>query len=170
MIGILGARVVTGALAEVDGWRSVYAVLAVPALTLAALVRAVLPAEERSGRPARYGRAVAALGGLLVQWLFLTRGLIAFFVFASFGSLWSGLSLPPAGAPWRLSESQIGLFGVAGFAGALGAAAATAVFTAYGWAGSSLLGAGFAACAPAVWAIDRRLPAADRDAVLTTCR
>jgi predicted MFS family arabinose efflux permease len=161
-------------------------------------------------------------------------------LFASFGTLWSGVSLPLADTPWQLSESQIGLFGFAGRAGALGAARAgrwadagraapvtglalillilswvataqlrwslwllivgivvldfavqvvhvsnqhlltdahpdrissviggymvfyslgsalgaattTAVFTAHGWAGSSLLGAGFAACALAVW-------------------
>ncbi len=175
----------------------------------------------------------------------LTRGLVAFFLFASFGALWSGLSLPLSETPWQLSESQIGLLGIAGLAGALGAArsgrwadagraapvtglaltllilswaaiaqlswslwlltvgivvldfavqavhvsnqhlltaahpdrlssvigsymvfyslgsafgaaATTSVFTAYGWAGSSLLGAGFAACALAVWVTDRR--------------
>ena len=41
---------------------------------------------------------------------------------------------------------------------ALGAAATTALFTTYGWTGSSLLGAGFAACALIVWATNRRLP------------
>lgn len=240
VVGILGARVVTGMLAEVWSWRSVYAVLAVLSLGLAGLVLAVLPAEERHDRTG-YGRAVVSLGGLFGQRVFLTRGLIAFFLFASFGSLWSGLSLPLAGGPWHLSESQIGLFGVAGLAGALGAAragrwadagraapvtglallllivswvaigqlpwslwllgvgivvldfavqavhvssqhvltaaypdrtssaiggymvfyslgsalgaaATTAVFTSHGWTGSSVLGAGFAACALAVWA------------------
>ncbi|MFI6393407.1 MFS transporter [Nonomuraea sp. NPDC050540] len=242
VVGILGARVVTGALAEVWGWRSVYAVLAVLALGLAALVLVVLPSEERPGR-----RAVVSLGELFGQRVFLTRGLIAFFLFASFGTLWSGLSLPLTDTPWHLSESQIGLLGIAGLAGALGAAragrwadsgraapvtglaltllilswaaiaqlpwsmglliagivvldfavqavhvsnqqlltaahpdrtsgviggymvfyslgsalgaaATTAVFTAHGWVGSSLLGAGFAACALAVWAFDRRRP------------
>jgi predicted MFS family arabinose efflux permease len=241
VVGILGARVVSGTLAEVWGWRSVYAVLAALSLGLAALVLVVLPSEERPARPG-YGRAVVSLGGLFGQRLFLTRGLIAFFVFASFGTLWSGLSLPLADTPWQLSESQIGLLGIAGLAGALGAAragrwadagragpvtglaltllilswaaivqlpwslwilivgivvldfavqavhvgnqhlltaahpdrtssvigsymvfyslgsalgaaATTAVFTAHGWAGSGLLGAGFAACALAVWAI-----------------
>ncbi|AYN38377.1 MFS transporter [Streptomyces dangxiongensis] len=245
VVGILGARVATGTLAEVWGWRSVYVVLAVLSLGLAVLVLAVLPSEERPSRPAGYGRAVASIGGLFGQRLFLTRGLIAFFLFASFGTLWSGLSLPLAADPWQLSESQIGLFGIAGLAGALGAAragrwadagravpvtglaltllivswaavarlpsslwlltvgivlldfavqvvhvsnqhllttahpdrissvigsymvfyslgsalgaaATTAVFSAHGWAGSSLLGAAFAACALAVWAIDRR--------------
>jgi cyanate permease len=36
---------------------------------------------------------------------------------------------------------------------ALGAAATTAVYSAHGWAGSSVLGAAFASCALAVWAV-----------------
>ncbi|MFI6026686.1 MFS transporter [Amycolatopsis magusensis] len=123
VVGILGARIVTGTLAEVWGWRSVYVVLAVLSLGLAALVLVVLPSDQRP-RSAGYRQAVSALGGLFGERLFLTRGLIAFFLFASFGTLWSGLSLPLAETPWQLSESQIGLFGVAGLAGALGAARA----------------------------------------------
>ncbi|GGZ60848.1 MFS transporter [Streptomyces inusitatus] len=244
VIGILGARAVTGALAQMWGWRSVYAVLALLSLGLAALVLAVLPKEERPDRLAGYRQAVVSLGGLFGQRAFLARGLIAFFLFASFGTLWSGLSLPLADAPWRLSEGQIGLFGIAGLAGALGAgragrwadagravpvtgltlgllvlswaaiarlpwslwlliagivvldfavqavhvsnqhlltaaypdrlsgviggymvfyslgsalgaATTTAVLTAHGWTGTSLLGAGFAVCALAVWAAGR---------------
>ncbi len=247
VVGILGARIVTGALAEVWGWRSVYAVLAVLSLGLAALVFAVLPSEEHSNSPASYRQLVGSLGGLFGQRAFLTRGLIAFLLFASFQTLWSGLALPLGGTPWQLSESQIGLFGIAGLAGALGAARAgrwadagraapvtgialtllilswaaiaqlpwslwllivgivvldfavqavhvsnqhvltaahpdrvssvlgsymvfyslgsaigaattTAIFTAHGWVDSSVLGAGFAACALAVWATDRRPP------------
>ncbi|MFI7238830.1 MFS transporter [Streptomyces cyaneofuscatus] len=245
VVGILGARVVTGALADVWGWRSVYVVLAALSLGLAALVLAVLPPETRTSPAVGYRQVVGSLGGLFGQRTFLTRGLIAFFLFASFGTLWSGLSLPLADTPWQLSESRIGLFGIAGLAGALGAARAgrwadagraapvsglalallvlswvaiaqlpwslgllivgivvldfavqavhvsnqhvltathpdrvssviggymvfyslgsalgaattTAVFTAYGWAGSSLLGAGFAACALAVWLVGRQ--------------
>ncbi|MFF5935598.1 MFS transporter [Streptomyces sp. NPDC012508] len=246
VVGILGARVVTGALAELWGWRSVYAVLAGLSLALAALVLVALPSEERAQPPVAYRQVVASLGGLFADRVVLTRGLIAFFLFASFGTLWSGLSLPLADAPWELSESQIGLFGIAGLAGALGAAragrwadagravpvtgfalallivswaaiaqlpwslwllvvgivvldfavqavhvsnqhlltathpdrvssviggymvfyslgsalgaaATTAIFTSYGWAGSSLLGAGFAACGLVVWAASRRV-------------
>ncbi|MEV0125157.1 MFS transporter [Streptomyces sp. NPDC050703] len=124
VVGILGARVVTGMLADVWGWRSIYAVLAVLSLGLAAVVVVALPAEDRRSRPARYGQAVVSLGKLFRQRLLLTRGLIAFFLFASFGTLWSGLSLPLADAPWHLDESRIGWFGLAGLAGALGAARA----------------------------------------------
>lgn len=247
VVGILGARVVTGTLADVWGWRSVYAVLAALSLGLAALVLTALPSEGRPGGPAKYGQVLVSLAGLFGQRLFLSRGLIAFFLFASFGSLWSGLSLPLADTPWRLSESGIGLFGLVGLAGALGAARAgrwadagravpvaglaltllvlswaaiaqlpwtlwllvvgivaldfavqavhvsnqhqltaayadrtssviggymvfyslgsalgaattTAACTAYGWAGSSILGAAFAVCALAVWAASRRVP------------
>lgn len=130
VVGILGGRVLAGWFAELWGWRSVYLVLAVLALGLAVLVLAGLPADERAERakrterPAGYGRVVASLGGLLAERLFLTRGLIAFFTFASFGTLWSGMALPLADAPWQLSQAQIGLFGIAGIAGALGAARA----------------------------------------------
>ncbi|MFD8570620.1 MFS transporter [Streptomyces sp. NPDC059639] len=124
VVGILGARVVAGALAQAWGWRSVYIALAALTLGLAALVPFALEPRERTHRPAGYGQALAALGALFGQRLFLTRGLIAFFLFASFGTLWSGLSLPLADAPWHLGESRIGLFGLAGLAGALGAARA----------------------------------------------
>lgn len=122
VIGILGARVLAGWLGEVWGWRSIYVVLAVLALGLAVCVLAGLPAEDRSERSRTYGRLVASLGGLFRERLFVTRGLIAFFLFASFGTLWSGIALPLAGGPWHLSEAEIGLFGIAGLAGALGAA------------------------------------------------
>ncbi|MYU24727.1 MFS transporter [Streptomyces sp. SID8352] len=125
VVGILGARVVTGVLAEVWGWRSVYGSLAALSLLLAVLVLAVLPPDVRPARPAAgYADALASLGTLFTRRFFLVRGLIAFFLFASFGTLWSGLSLPLADEPWRLSESRIGLFGLVGLAGALGAARA----------------------------------------------
>lgn len=121
VIGILGARVVAGVLADLWGWRSIYLALAGLAGVLALLALVGLPADVRPDA-ARYGQVLRSFGGLFVQPVFLGRGLIAFFLFASFGTLWSGMALPLAGAPWHLGETQIGLFGVAGLAGALGAA------------------------------------------------
>ncbi|NUR90878.1 MAG: MFS transporter [Nonomuraea sp.] len=121
VIGILGARVFAGVLAELWGWRSVYLALAVLAAVLA-LVGLRLPGDRTNA--ARYGQVLWSIGGMLVQPVFLSRGLIAFFLFAAFGTLWSGLALPLAGAPWHLGETQIGLFGLAGLTGALGAARA----------------------------------------------
>ncbi|TLF82526.1 MFS transporter [Nocardia cyriacigeorgica] len=152
VVGILGARVVTGALADLCGWRSVYGVLAGLSVALAALVLVALPSPEALPShevlpspealapreapplheapppalpaPTAYRRAVAALGGLFSERNFLAHGLIGFFLFASFGTLWSGYAMALADRPWHMSESRIGLFGVAGLVGALGAARA----------------------------------------------
>lgn len=120
IIGILGSRVLAGGLAALWGWRSVYVVLAVLLGALGIVVLRRLPADHRSHR-GTYGDALASLGRLFREPLFRSRGLIAFFLFASFGTLWSGLALPLAAEPWQLSSAQIGLFGIAGLAGALGA-------------------------------------------------
>ncbi|WP_410659287.1 MFS transporter [Amycolatopsis sp. lyj-112] len=119
--GILGARVITGGLADLWGWRGGYFALAALAAALGVLSLIALPADVRSGTE-RYGQVIRSLGSLFTQPTFLSRGLIAFFLFASFGTLWSGMALPLAGEPWHLSPAQIGLFGIAGLAGALGAA------------------------------------------------
>ncbi|PKV97302.1 putative MFS family arabinose efflux permease [Amycolatopsis echigonensis] len=123
VIGILGARVAAGALAELWGWRSVYVALAVLLVTLAGVVLKTMPPDPRRDGTT-YRQVLTSLGGLFREPLFLSRGLIAFFLFASFGTLWSGLSLPLAADPWNLSTAQIGLFGLVGLAGALGAARA----------------------------------------------
>ncbi|GII82314.1 MFS transporter [Sphaerisporangium siamense] len=123
VIGILGARVAAGVLAAVWGWRGVYVALAMLLATLACLVLRTLPPDTRAGHTT-YRQVLTSLGDLFSERLFISRGLIAFFLFASFGTLWSGLALPLAAAPWHLSTAQIGLFGIAGLAGALGAARA----------------------------------------------
>ncbi|MFD0691949.1 MFS transporter [Actinomadura fibrosa] len=123
VIGILGVRVVAGFLADLWGWRSVYLALAALAGVLALLALAWLPEDVRPATTS-YGRLLRSFGGLFTEPVLLGRGLIAFFLFASFGTLWSGMALPLAAAPWHLSETRIGFFGVAGLAGALGAARA----------------------------------------------
>jgi predicted MFS family arabinose efflux permease len=123
IIGILGARVLAGGLAALYGWRSVYVALAVLLVALSVFVVRLLPADHRSDRRT-YGDVLASFGHLFREPLFVSRGLIAFFLFASFGTLWSGLALPLAAEPWQLSTAQVGLFGIAGLAGALGAARA----------------------------------------------
>ncbi|MEV4757969.1 MFS transporter [Micromonospora sp. NPDC049559] len=125
VIGILGARTVAGFLADLAGWRAVYVALATASLLLAVLVLAALPPERREQDRAGYRRRVAAMGRLVAgDRAFRGRALIAFFLFASFGTLWSGIALPLGAAPWHLTPTQIGLFGFAGLAGALAAAGA----------------------------------------------
>ncbi|MGI5170770.1 MFS transporter [Spirillospora sp. CA-253888] len=122
--GILTARVLAGALGDTIGWRAVYLVLALLCLALAATVRTSLRPDPRTTR-GRYAQTIGTMARLaLTDRLFLSRGLIAFFLFASFATLWSGLALPLGAEPWSLGTTQIGLFGLVGLAGALGAARA----------------------------------------------
>lgn len=157
VIGILGARVASGALAAAWGWRSVYAALALLLVVLALLVSKFLPADTRIERP-RYRQVLTASRSLLRERLFLSRSLIAFFLFASFSALWSGLALPLQAAPWQLSTAQIGLFGIAGLAGALGAGRAgrwadNGFANAVTGAALALLTASWLATAQASWSL-----------------
>ncbi|KAF0845609.1 MFS transporter [Nocardia caishijiensis] len=121
VMGILGVRVVAGLLGDTLGWRAAYTALAVLCAMLAALTRKFLSPDIRT-RDDRYTQVLRSTGRLVTtDRLFLSRGSITFFVFASFGSLWSGLALPLAAHPWSLGTTEIGLFGLFGLAGALGA-------------------------------------------------
>lgn len=120
VVGILGSRLLAGVLADVWGWRSIYVVLAVLSLVLGVAALRLLPTDVRPPSR-RYADLVGGIGRLLTEPVFVSRGAIAFFLFASFGTLWSGMALPLSDAPWELTETQIGLFGLAGLTGALGA-------------------------------------------------
>ncbi|MDR2322349.1 MAG: MFS transporter [Microbacterium sp.] len=120
ILGILGARVLAGAVADLWGWRSIYVGLTLLLIALSLFVLWLLPADRRPQRKT-YRGVVSSLGQLFREPLFVSRGAIAFFLFASFGTLWSGLALPLSADPWRLSPAQIGAFGIAGLVGALGA-------------------------------------------------
>lgn len=97
--------------------------LAAVLIVLTCCVMRLLPPDPRDVRTT-YGAVLISLGRMFRDRLFVSRGLIAFFLFASFGTLWSGLALPLAAEPWNLSPDRIGLFGIAGLAGALGASRA----------------------------------------------
>ncbi|GGL39037.1 MFS transporter [Nocardia jinanensis] len=120
VIGILGVRVLAGVLGDTVGWRTVYILLALACMVLAVPVRLCLRPDPRtSGR--RYAQILASMGRLTRDRPFLGRGAVTFFVFAAFGTLWSGLALPLGAQPWAFGTTEIGLFGLAGLAGALGA-------------------------------------------------
>ncbi|MBF6327811.1 MFS transporter [Nocardia transvalensis] len=124
VIGILSGRVLAGVLGDAVGWRAVYALLAVLCVALALVVRAALDPDHRTPG-GRYAQVLASMGRLVrTDRLFLSRGLIALFLFASFGTLWTGLALPLGAEPLNFGTTQIGLFGLVGLAGALGAARA----------------------------------------------
>lgn len=123
VVGIILARTVAGAVADLAGWRAVYSGSTFISVLVAAVALTMLPKDTRShsDRPS-YVHAMGSVVTLAItNRLFRTRALITLFLFASFGALWSGMALPLSEEPWRLSTTQIGLFGIAGLVGALGA-------------------------------------------------
>ncbi|HET8845617.1 MAG TPA: MFS transporter [Ktedonobacteraceae bacterium] len=122
VIGILLARTVAGVLADLAGWRSVYAVSALLALLMAAIVFRVLPSYEQAKTPLSYPQLLRSLFVLFVhEPLLRIRAVLALLIFAAFSILWTSLSLPLSAPPFSFSHTLIGSFGLVGVAGVLAA-------------------------------------------------
>ncbi|RVB70572.1 MFS transporter, partial [Mesorhizobium sp. M6A.T.Cr.TU.014.01.1.1] len=119
---ILVARFASGVVADFAGWCWVYLVSAMLTLVMAMVLYLILPRHE-AGRPrTSYPRLLASVLLLFAQEpLLRVRAVLAMLIFASFNVLWAPLVLPLSAAPFSLSHTEIGLFGLAGVAGALGA-------------------------------------------------
>ncbi|MGF7233805.1 MAG: MFS transporter [Frankia sp.] len=125
VIGILLARAVSGVIAELLGWRAVFFISAGLMLALAATLRQMLPQDRVARERVSYFGLISSVITLTARdRVFRIRSLIGLFMFGGFGTVWGSIALPLAAAPWHLSTTQIGLFGIAGAAGALGAARA----------------------------------------------
>ncbi|MGH4032970.1 MFS transporter [Actinomycetota bacterium Odt1-20B] len=125
VIGILLARTVSGLLADLAGWRSVYVASAALTALLALVLHRVLPRHGGAGPTAtrlRYGQLLRSTAALFAgERLLRLRALFGLLVFASFSTLWSSVALPLSEAPYSMSHSEIGALGLIGVAGALAA-------------------------------------------------
>ncbi|MCT9870718.1 MFS transporter [Paenarthrobacter aurescens] len=125
--GIILARTAAGGMTELWGWRSVYVLAAVAGIVLSIAAFRALPADSGARGDVRYWRAVSSVVVLTRSSpVFRTRALITMLLFASFGVLWSGMSLLLSGPAWNLPPSLIGLFGLAGLIGIVAASRAGA--------------------------------------------
>ncbi|WP_326794621.1 MFS transporter [Streptomyces sp. NBC_01808] len=126
VIGILLARTVSGVLADLAGWRSVYLASASLTALLALVLHRALP--RHGGTPPtslRYGQLLRSTVTLFVREpLLRLRALFGLLVFAAFSTLWSSVALPLSEEPYSLSHSAIGMLGLIGVVGALAASAA----------------------------------------------
>lgn len=123
VVGLLLARTVSGIMADLAGWRSVYLLSAGLTLLMALLLWRVLPAAEQLRTQGSYGQLLRSVFSLLREEKVLRdRAVLALLTFAAGTVLWTPLVLPLSTPPLSLSHTQIGLFGLAGAAGALGAA------------------------------------------------
>ena len=119
LLGILLARTVSGLIASVAGWRTVFVVGAAATAALAVVLRLALPAE----RP----RQALAYGDVLRSALRLARtepelrrsALLGATVFATFSVFWTTVAFLLGDPPFEYADSTIGLLGLVGAAGAL---------------------------------------------------
>ncbi|MDV3127327.1 MFS transporter [Mycobacterium sp. 21AC1] len=123
--GILLARTVSGLLADVAGWRSVYLGSAVLTCVLALALHRLLPSRTGSRTSDGYWQLLGSVVTLFArERLLRVRALLALLIFAAFSVLWSSVALPLSAPPFTLSHTAIGAFGLAGAAGALAATVA----------------------------------------------
>jgi predicted MFS family arabinose efflux permease len=122
VIGILLARFVSGLLADLGGWRSVYLTSALLTLLMAALLYGVLPRHEKRSAAPSYPELVRSVFVLFLEEpLLRVRAVLALLIFATFSVLWTSMVLPLSAPPFSLSHTGVGVFGLAGVAGAIGA-------------------------------------------------
>jgi predicted MFS family arabinose efflux permease len=122
VIGILLARVVSGTLSDLLGWRSVYIVSAIATLVMAALLLTVLPAHAQPGARMSYLRLIGSVFTIFAEERLLRiRAIHALLIFSAIATLLTPVVLPLTAPPFYLSHTQVGLLGLAGAAGALGA-------------------------------------------------
>lgn len=120
--GILLARTISGALADLAGWRTVYFVSAAGTLLIAGVLYRIAPVVEKKPVSSTYPQLLRSVFVLFAsEPVLLFRGVIAMLLFAAGTVLWTPMVLPLSEPPFSLSHTEVGLFGLAGVAGALGA-------------------------------------------------
>jgi predicted MFS family arabinose efflux permease len=125
VLGILLARLVSGGIADLAGWRAVFFVSAGLMLALTVVLAIAVPATPTTRPGTSYPRLIGSLFKLFVTERTLrVRGVLALLIFAAFSVLWTAMVLPLSAPPLSLSHTEVGMFGLAGVAGALAAAKA----------------------------------------------
>jgi predicted MFS family arabinose efflux permease len=145
LLGILLSRVVSGFVAELFGWRAVFAAAAIAVLLLGLALWRALPRFAPTSR-LPYGQLIASLLPLWRQYPELRRAALAQGLLSvAFSAFWSTLAVMLHGAPYHLGTSAAGAFGLAGAAGALAAPLAGRFADRHGPARVSLVGAALTA-------------------------
>jgi predicted MFS family arabinose efflux permease len=124
LTGILLSRTFAGIVAQLGGWRGVYAIAAiVMAATTLIVYRALpdLPPEINAGYLAQLR---ATLDVARTQPVLRWRSLIAACGFGAFSAFWTTVSFLLSGPRYGFNQLEIGLFALAGAAGALVSAVA----------------------------------------------
>ncbi|WP_371180961.1 MFS transporter [Xanthomonas sacchari] len=121
LLGILLARTVSGLLAGIGGWHTVYWVAAALILLVSGLLWRGLP--RHPGNPQlSYPHLIGSVLALLRDEPVLrARAVLGGLIFAGFSMFWTTLAFLLSGPDYRYGTATIGLFGLIGAAGAFAA-------------------------------------------------
>ncbi len=121
LIGILTARMASGLIATLGGWRVVFATAAVAMLVLAVIVRAVLPSASPTVTLRYWALLRSVLELVRAQPVLRQRMVLGAAGMGCFTIVWTAIAFLLAGPAYGYGPAAIGLFSVAGLAGAAAA-------------------------------------------------
>lgn len=119
LIGILLSRTLSGAVSDIWGWRSVFWVASIAIGAVAFVFYCVVPPLPARAHIHYLQLLHSTLANFakypVLRRAIITQGLLGF----AFSAFWTNLSFFLGKPPFALSNTQIGLFGIAGAAGAM---------------------------------------------------
>lgn len=119
LVGILAARVFSGAIAGWLGWRYVYIISAVMVLVSAVIFNISLP-SVKAGFSGNYLNLIRSTLLQLRRFSSLKRtALLGALVFGAFCSFWTTLTFHLSGTPFHYGANVIGMFGLLAIGGAV---------------------------------------------------
>ncbi|MYW67037.1 MFS transporter [Streptomyces sp. SID8379] len=110
LVGVLASRAYAGTLADLVGWRAVYAVSCLLTLALVAVLGRALPATPAAAATS-YGRMLTSLPRLARHPLVARVVLSGALVGIAFGAFWTALTFLLTGT-YHLGPAAVGLFGL----------------------------------------------------------
>lgn len=119
LVGILGARVLSGFITELLGWRYVFGISSGMVLIVTLLLKFYLP-EVASKFKGSYLSLLKSTLALVSEYRVLRQAaLLGAFTFGVFCSFWTTLTFHLSGPPLNYNSGIIGLFGLIAIGGAL---------------------------------------------------
>jgi predicted MFS family arabinose efflux permease len=119
LVGILGARVISGFITELLGWRYVFGISGLMVLLVTLMLKLYLP-EVPSKFKGSYFHLIKSTLALIPKYPVLRQtALLGSFTFGVFCSFWTTLTFHLSSAPLNYHSGIIGLFGLIAIGGAL---------------------------------------------------
>jgi predicted MFS family arabinose efflux permease len=121
LIGILGARTISGGLSDLTSWQVTFGIIGLANLALALALYRSIPVLDTKPKVA-YHRLVAGIFSLIAKHRWVLRVMISNGIgMLIFSSVWTSLTFLLSGPRFKMSTTEIGLWGLFGLVGAIGA-------------------------------------------------